>query len=270
MSGRQARKDGGSVLSRLPRGRIWLAIAAVILVTLSLVPPAGSYARRYVFAESLQVVLFATAVPALLVLGAPWRLLGLPRLAAGRGLARRPTPRRPAGTGFLHGAAILLAYMGTLIAWRLPVTVNALATQTGLAVAEMATLAVAGTALWLQLVESPPLLPRLSRPLRAVFAALAMWTIWILAYILGFSQVAWFRAYAQVGLNPVADQEIATGIMWAVSACCFVPVVYVTALTWLKDTSDPDEEFRAIVRAQRQHQGRKWPRPPRGWNTPSA
>ncbi len=170
------------MLSRLPRGRIWLAIAAVILVTLSLVPPAGSYARRYVFAESLQFVLFATAVPALLVLGAPWRLLGLPRLAAGRGLARRPTPRRPAGNGFLRGAAILLAYMGTLIAWRLPVTVNALATQTGLAVAEMATLAVAGTALWLQLVESPPLLPRLSRPLRAVFAALAMWTIWILAY----------------------------------------------------------------------------------------
>ena len=63
------------MLSRLPRGRIWLAIAAVILVTLSLVPPAGSYARRYVFAESLQFVLFATAVPALLVLGAPWRLL---------------------------------------------------------------------------------------------------------------------------------------------------------------------------------------------------
>lgn len=50
---------GGSVLSRLPRGRNWLAIAAVILVALSLLPPAGSLARRYVFAESLQFVLFA-------------------------------------------------------------------------------------------------------------------------------------------------------------------------------------------------------------------
>ncbi len=251
---------GGSVLSRLPRGRNWLAIAAVILVALSLLPPAGSLARRYVFAESLQFVLFAAAVPALLVLGAPWRLLGL---------GPRAAPQRRAGSGFLRGAAVLLVYAAVLIVWRLPVTVDALATQPGLAVAEMATLAAAGSALWLQLVESPPLLPRLSRPLRAVFAALAMWTIWILAYILGFSQVAWFGAYLQPGVNPVIDQEIATGAMWAVSAVCFVPVVYVTALTWLKDTSDPDDELRAMIRAQRQQRGHRWPRPPRGWNPPS-
>jgi hypothetical protein len=58
--------------------------------------------------------------------------------------------------------------------------------------------------------------------------------------------------------------------MWAVSAICFVPVVYVTALAWLGDTADPDDEFRAMIRAQRQAQGRRWPRPPRGWNPPSA
>jgi hypothetical protein len=57
-------------------------------------------------------------------------------------------------------------------------------------------LVAAGSALWLGLVESPPSLPALPRPLRAVFAAVAMWTIWVLAYILGFSQVAWFRAHA--------------------------------------------------------------------------
>ena len=249
------------MLRRLPRGRNWLAVAAVVLAVLSLLPPAGSIARRYVFAESVQFVLFATAVPGLLVLGAPWRLIGL---------GGRVAPQRQAGSGFVRGAAVLLVYMGVLIVWRLPVTVDALATQPGLAVAEMVTLGAAGSALWLQLVESPPLLPRLSRPLRAVFAALAMWTIWILAYILGFSQVAWFRAYLQPGVNPVIDQEIATGIMWAVSAICFVPVVYVTALTWLRDTADPDDEFRAMIRAQRQAQGRRWPRPPRGWNPPSA
>ena len=70
------------MLKPVPRGRNWLAITAVILVALSLAPPAGSLARRYVFAESVQFVLFATAVPALLVLGAPWRMIGLPRRAA--------------------------------------------------------------------------------------------------------------------------------------------------------------------------------------------
>jgi len=115
-------------------------------------------------------------------------------------------------------------------------------------------------------VESPPLLPRMSRPLRAFCAAVAMWMIWILAYILGFSQVAWFTAYAHPGLSSVADQEIATGIMWAVPALCFAPVVFVAALTWLKDTEDPDEGLRALVSADHPQRSGRWPRPPRGWD----
>jgi len=252
-------------MSRLPRRRSWLLLAAAAVALLSLLPPAANYARRYAFAEALQFTVFATVVPALLALGAPGRLPGLRRLV--RGGVDRPGP---AGSGFARGAVILLAFMGTVVAWRLPVSVDALATRPGLAVAEMVTLAAAGTALWLELVEAPPLLPRLPRPLRAVFAAVAMWTIWILAYILGFSQAVWFRAYQHPpGLSPVADQELATAVMWAVPALCLAPVVFVTALTWLKDTEDPDEALRALVRGDRRRAGR-WPRPPRGWNTHSA
>jgi cytochrome c oxidase assembly factor CtaG len=263
------------MLSRLSRRKAWLVVAAAVLVLLSLIPPAGIYARRYVFAESLQFTVFATVVPALLVLSAPWRLLFPRRFcgprADGGGRAGR-TARPRDDSGFLRGAVVLLAFIAVVIAWRLPVTVDALATQPGLAVAEMVTLVAAGGALWLELVESPPLLPRLPRPLRAAFAALAMWTIWILAYILGFSHVAWFPAYVHPGgLSPVSDQEIATGIMWAVPALCFIPVVYVTVLTWLRDSEDPDEALRAIVQAQPgQPKSGRWPRPPRGWNTHSA
>jgi cytochrome c oxidase assembly factor CtaG len=264
-----------AVLSRIASRSSWLAVGAVVLVLICLVPPAGIYARHYVLAESLQFVLFAVAVPALLVLGAPWRALGLFRTprrglgGGGPGQAGRRAGRH--GSGFPRGVVVLLAFMGLLIAWRLPVSVNALATLPGLAVLEMVTLAGAGSALWLQLVESPPLLPRLSRPLRAVFAALAMWTIWILAYILGFSQVTFFTAYSHAGLSSVADQEIATGIMWAVPALCFAPVVFVTAITWLRDTEDPDEGLRELVRAERpQPRSARWPRPPRGWNTHST
>jgi cytochrome c oxidase assembly factor CtaG len=272
------------VSSWLSRRRSWLAIAAAVLVLVSLVPPAGTYARRYVFAESLQFVVFATVVPALLVLGAPWRLFlpsrfSRPQADAGGRATRTGRPRR--GSSFRRGAAVLLAFIAAVIAWRLRVTVDALANQPGLVVAEMVTLVAAGSALWLELVESPPLLPRLPRPLRAAFAALAMWTIWILAYILGFSHVAWFPAYVHPGgLSPVNDQEIATGILWAVPALCFFPVVYATVLTWLRDSEDPDEALRAIVRAQPRGPGEpgqpgqpesgRWPRPPRGWDTHSA
>ncbi len=258
--------DDNRVQRRLPQGRAWLAVAAVILILVCLLPPAGIYARRYVFAESLQFVLFAVAVPALLVLGAPWRALGF----AGPGRPVRESRPGRRGSGFGRGIATLLVFIAAAIAWRLPVSVDALATVPGLAVGEMVTLVGAGSALWLELAESPPFLPRLSRPARAFFAAMAMWTIWILAYILGFSQVAWFTAYSHPGLGTVADQEIATGIMWAVPALCFIPLVYVAALTWLRDTEDPDEGLRALVTSEHPPRSGRRPRPPRGWDTHST
>jgi cytochrome c oxidase assembly factor CtaG len=254
--------------SRFTRGRVWLAVAAAALIVVSLVPPAGVEARRFVFAETLQFLVFAVVAPALLALGAPWRML--PRLPAWPGPGRGPArPRR--GSGFGRGVVALLAFIGAAVLWRLPVTVNALVTVPGLAVVELITLAGAGTALWLELVESPPMLPHLSRPQRAAFAALAMWTIWILGYILGFSQTAWYSAVSHpAGPGAVVDQEIATGLMWAVPALCFAPVVFVAALTWLRDTEDPDEGLRAIIRAEHRPGRGRWPRPPRGWDGHSA
>jgi len=260
------------VLSRLPRGRVWLAVAAAVLILVSLVPPAGVEARRFVFAETLQFLVFAVVAPALLVLGAPWRTLR--RLPAWPGGGHRPArgqarPRR--GSAFGRGVVALLAFIGAAVVWRLPVTVNGLATVPGLALAELVTLGGAGTALWLELVESPPMLPHLSRPQRAAFAALAMWAIWILGYILGFSQTAWYNAVSHpAGVSAVVDQEIATGLMWAVPALCFAPVVFVAALTWLRDTEDPDEGLRAIIRSEQRPGRGRWPRPPRGWDTHSA
>ena len=260
------------VLSRLPRGRVWLAVAAVALIVVCLVPPAGAEARRFVFAETLQFLVFAVVAPALLVLGAPWRTLR--RVAAWPGpgdVPARGTARPRRGSSFRRGVVVLLAFIGAAVAWRLPVTVNALVTVPGLALVEMVTLGGAGIALWLELVESPPMLPHLSRPQRAAFAALPMWAIWILGYILGFSQTAWYSAVSHpAGLSAVVDQEIATGLMWEVPALCFAPVVFVAAVTWLRDTEDPDEGLRAIIGAERRPGRGRWPRPPRGWDTHSA
>ncbi len=69
--------------------------------------------------------------------------------------------------------------------WRTPVGVNALARHPWLVVVEAVTLVPLGMGLWLELVESPPLTPRLSRPHRVALAAVSMWTIWVLAYLVG-------------------------------------------------------------------------------------
>jgi len=249
-----------------PTGRLWLAVAGVLAVAVSLVPPVATLARQYVFVESAQFVLFAIVAPALIVLGAPWRLLRLSRLA-GRLAAGRQQHR-----SFLRASVFLLWFFGTCLVWRLPPAVDALARYPALVVAELVTLLTAGIGLWLELVDSPPLAPRLPNPQRAAIAALAMWSTWAVAYALGFANHAVFHSYdaAGNGLSAVADQQITVGLVWAVSAFCFVPVVFVTMLTWLKDNDDPDEELQRLARNERQQAVvRGWERRPRGRRAPS-
>ncbi|MGH3406336.1 MAG: cytochrome c oxidase assembly protein, partial [Streptosporangiaceae bacterium] len=146
--------------------RLWLALASVIVVVALLVPPAAGYARQYAWFQAVQFAVFAVAAPALLVLGLPGRFR--PRTAlAGWPPARRAITR-------------LAVFIVLVIAWRLPGTLDALAISPALDLAEMATLVIAGTGVWLELTDRAPGIPRLTRPARAAVAALSMWTIWII------------------------------------------------------------------------------------------
>jgi hypothetical protein len=81
-------------------------------------------------------------------------------------------------------------------------------------------------------------------------AALAMWSLWAVAYVLGFASHGVFHGYDAAGsaLSAVADQEIAVGLVWAVAGCCFVPVVIVNMIGWLAGGEDADEEFQRVLR----------------------
>jgi cytochrome c oxidase assembly factor CtaG len=239
-------------------------LVAVLLAVGVLLPPAGAAATRYAFAQALQFAVLAIVVPALVVIGAPWRLGRWPAHAADRAAIARS--HRP---GTVRAWAALVGFVATVVIWRLPVVVNTLAWHPVLVVAEAVTLIGAGCGLWLELADSPPLLSRISTPQRAAFAALPMWSIWVLAYIMGFSRGAWFTAFAHrggPGLGTAADQQIATAILWTVPALCFAPVIFASALRWLRDSSDPDSELREVSAAGQPGALR----PPRGWRMPSA
>jgi cytochrome c oxidase assembly factor CtaG len=263
----------------LARIRPWLAAAGAALTVAALA--IEGLARRYVVAESAQFVTFAMVAPALIVLGAPWRLLRLSRAAAG-GTAATPGPAGPGGrpapldrlaasrqrqTSFLRAGGYLVAFIAVSVAWRLPPVMDALARHPVLVLPELVTLLAAGTGLWLELAASPPLAPRLPKPQRAAVAALAMWSAWAVAYVLGLSNHGVFHGYDPAGgaLSAVADQEITVALVWAVSACCFVPTVFVALLTWLSGTGGSDDELQRLARDERQHPVvRGWGRPARG------
>lgn len=249
-------------------GRSVLLVVSGVVLLASLLPPVGTWALHYEFVEALQFSLLAVAVPALVVAGSPWGLIGLAvrppvvldadgnlvpgvgtlkpmdRLAMGR--RRHPEALRSGWFAFL--------FLAGAVVWRIPPTVNALARHPWLVVVEAVTLVGLGIGLWLELVASPPLTPRLSRPHRVALAAIIMWVIWILAYLVGLSHASWYHAYPHhpgTGFSLSADQQLTTGVMWFVSGCAFVPVVYWNLIRWLQAEEDPDEEMHRLVRQER-------------------
>ena len=220
--------------------RPWLAAAGIALIIACLIPPLSQLARRYLFVESIQFCAFALAAPALIALGLP------PRLA---GAGRR-------WTSFVATLSYLIAWVALCLFWRLPSVLDGLARHPVLALPEALTLGVAGLGLWLELVPVPvpdpvpaqPPAPRrreeIPRPGRALVAALAMWSLWAIAYVLGFAHTSVVHAYDQAGshLGTVADQEITAFLLWAAAGVAFVPVVFTVLLTWLRDGSEPAGE----------------------------
>ena len=260
-----------------PARQRWFAVTALLLAVACLVPPVSALPGRYVLPETVQFACFAMVIPALVVLAAPWRRLGL--AARTRGADHGPAPRntgviyedarnprtahphpgRPADRlargrehhrTFSRSAGFLAAFAVVAVAWRLPPVIDAVARHPGLAGAEAVSLLITGVALWLELVPSPPLVPRGRGLPRAVIAAFAMWLMWIIAYILGLATHGEFHAYHYhpgSALSAVADQELGTAVLWVVAAACFMPVIFTSAYRWLHDSDNLETELDRVA-----------------------
>jgi cytochrome c oxidase assembly factor CtaG len=241
---------------------MWTGLVLLVAV---LVPPLSTLAGRYEFVEALRFSILAVAVPALVALGAPWSALHLAASptspGGGMAVASRPAPptylvdRVAAGRrrhlGFGRSLAVLLVEMALILVARTPAAVDAVARHSWLALVEAAFLLAGGVALWLEIVASPPLAPRLSRPKRIAVAAVVMWTIWVSAYIVGLSHGSVYSGYHHLsggGLSVAADQEMATFMLWFAAAAAFVPIVFWNLVAWLRADEDPDDGLQRLVR----------------------
>jgi cytochrome c oxidase assembly factor CtaG len=218
--------------------RPWLTAVGVALIVACLVPPLSLFARRYLFVESVEFCVFAMAAPALVVLGTP-----LPRAPARlAGDVAADEGRRQ--TSFLPVLRYLIAWVVICLFWRLPPVLDELARYPLLAAAEAVTLGMAGLGLWMELVRPRASAPRRGSLQRACAAVLAMWSIWVIAYVLGFAGGSVVHGYDGGGshLLTVDDQEITAFVLWAAAAAAFLPIVFVAGLTWLRDGSEHSAE----------------------------
>ena len=240
--------------------RGWCLIGAALVALVSVVPPLSGWARHSEYGEALQFSLLAIVVPALVTIGAPWRLLGLARTGGAAGpprIADRMADRRRRHRELAWSLAFIAADLCVVVAWHVPRAVADVARHGWLVPVQGLSLLVFGVGLWLELVPSPPLQPRSGYLRRAVLAAFTLWAYWVLAYVLGLSNHDFYRNFAHVpgGLSAAADQQVAAALLWFVAAAGFVPVVFWNALMWLRSEEDPDTELLALARAERRRGG---------------
>jgi cytochrome c oxidase assembly factor CtaG len=237
-----------ALTSRYPVLRTASSGIAALLIVAVLVPPFTRWAHSYEWVEALQFAALGVVAPALLTAGAFFRSVGLGSFADHLGELRRRHPE-PSRTAVFVGIELV-----AFVAWRTPATVDWIAGSSWRAMLEALVLLPAGVGFWLECIESPPLSPRTTRPIRIVVAAAGMWTIWVLAYLVGLSHAAWYRAYphsAGAGLSLAADQQVTTGILWFVSACTFIPVIFWNLVLWLHSEEDPDQELYRLAKVER-------------------
>lgn len=225
--------------------RRWGLLGAALLCILTFLPPLSSLAHRYELGQVLRYGLWAMVVPALIVLGAPWRHAAWAAALAQR-RRRHPELWRSVGFGLVYGLV--------MVGWFTPMAARAAWGHPWLRVIEAVTLIAGGVGLWLELAESPPLAPRVGGLRSVVLGAAAMWLVWIEAYLIAMSQSGWYPNFNHVagqGLSQAADQQVAAAVLWFMATVVFMPVIFVYAMHWLHGEQNPDDELRRLLREQR-------------------
>jgi putative membrane protein len=220
----------------------------LLLALLAVVSPMGYWSYRFIWARSLQDVALAIVAPALIVLGAPWRPLSRGLRLDGR-LRRRDQRaatdadddaarrNRPAGWR-ARPIVVAVAFCAIWWAWHVPALFDAALRSPVVYALEVASYLAAGTLLWLQLIDSPPLRPQLS-PLRRVGLLLgvaASGTVLglIRVYSSGLAYPAYLGFRHHV-LSVISDQQVGGAVLWVVPLVPFSIVAVALTVGWLKE-----------------------------------
>jgi cytochrome c oxidase assembly factor CtaG len=244
----------------VPGFRELLSVLSIVIVLLVLVPPMWGWSQRYGFVQAIQFGIFAFAAPALFAAGAPWRGIGALRgssdLDSQPAWLRRWNARRVRERAQFRVLSAASATIVVTLLWRVAPVVNALVHHPWLVPVEAITLFVPSLLLMVELVDSPPLAPAISRPYRIGVSAVVMWSAWVVAYLAGMSHDSWYTAFHHIagsGISASADQQFSAGVVWLLTASVFVPVVFWNLIYWLQSEEDPDEEIIKLFRQEREH-----------------
>ena len=201
-----------------PWSRAALFVGAVLVGTLALLSPLDAAGEEYLLsAHMLQHVLIGDVAPALAIvaLRGPLVFFLLPP-----GILRVLAPVRPlrSALGVLFRPTVALGIWAvTMAAWHVPAAYGYTLTNQAVHDLEHATFALAGTLVWIQIVD-PARRRELTTAGRLVFVAVLFAAGQVLANVLLFSFSPLYEAYVLqderlLGLSALTDQRLAGLVM---------------------------------------------------------
>lgn len=207
----------------------------LIAIAVALGQPVDRFADRLFWAHMVQHVLLTMVAPPLLILGRPW-----PRVI-------RPLPhglRRSLALALLRCRAVaaplpaFVLFNGVLLAWHVPTLYDLTLRSLPVHVLEHGLFVGTGLLFWAQLVPTSRR-PRLSPAQRSAYGIGAILAGWGLALVLAVASHPLYAHYAALahrpgGLSALADQQLASGIMWVPASVPLTIAVLVAAYRWLE------------------------------------
>jgi cytochrome c oxidase assembly factor CtaG len=208
-------------------------IVTTVLSGAVLIGPIGSWSRHLEYVQAIQFAVFAIVAPLLGVL-----------IGAGAQFSAR------------HSAAwdvsLVALYVALVVFFRSPVVVNQLVHTPLLTGVEAIVLNLVAVRAWASLHSSRHSASSLTSLERLISCTLVMWTIWIMAYLVGLSHSSWYRSFDHGHwLSVSADQQLTTGLLWAISAAAFMPFIFKNLYNWLRSEETPTDELAERIRSAR-------------------
>lgn len=250
---------GGPVGRREGAERRWrsaLFAAGLATIVLALSAPMDRLSDSLFSVHMVQHVLLLEVAAPLIVLSRPWHRLWRPfslstRRAVAGGIARGAwaAPLRWSGRWLVVPAVAFVLMNGVLVLWHVPAFYDAALRHPVLHDLEHATFFLTALLFWAHLLGTGPFRTPLTLPLRAAYAVGALVVGWGLAVVIAIAPSPLYTHYADlssrpVGLSPLADQQLAAGVMWVPGSVPWTVIALVCVYGWL----DPEARRRRWVR----------------------
>ncbi|MDA8262333.1 MAG: cytochrome c oxidase assembly protein [Actinomycetota bacterium] len=232
------------------RLRATLFGGGIFILVIAVMSPIDYWSDTYLWVHMFQHVLLMAYAPPLLVLSAPWLVMyrGLPvgwRRKLGRTflVSDNTSWLRKVGNFFMRPLVGFLLFNIAMWGWHFPAMLDLSVTNQWVHNIAHFTFVATGMLLWVHLVDSPPIKPRVFPEIKRV-VPIFFTTIssWMLAMIMGFATTPFYSVYLHIPgktLSGMGDQELAAAVLWVL---CMEPFTY-AAIYNIKHFMDREENF---------------------------